>query len=419
MFTPFCDPTDSCFACPERADRSVPPRRTLRQDLDRESHIGLQSPGTEGRLRARKEAYVLVNLYDFEAEAGKVLDPKVFDYYRGGARDELTLVDNRRAFDRIRIRHRVLRGIGERDLSTTVQGTPIDLPVLVAPMALQRMAHPEGEGGTAKGVAAAGTIMCVSTMATMSLEEVQAASPAPKWFQVYIYKDRSVTLDMVERAKAVGYDALILTVDTPIVGMRERDVRNQFSMPDGLRFANFEKYGLEDMGVRGHGSQLARYSQDQFETALRWEDVTWLAETAGLPVWVKGLVHPEDAELAVQAGVGGIVVSNHGARQLDTSIATIDALPDVVAAVRGRVEVLVDGGVRRGTDIIKAVALGARAVLLGRPILYGLALEGQAGVERILGILRDELDIDMALAGFRTIDEIRTLGPGALTQLHT
>ncbi len=362
---------------------------------------------------------MLVNLHDFEVEAGKVLDPTVFDYYRGGARDELTLVDNRRAFDRIRIRHRVLRGIGERDLSTTVQGTPLSLPVLVAPMALQSMAHPEGEGATARGVAAAGTIMCVSTMATMSLEDVQAASSAPKWFQVYIYKDRAVTLDMVERAKAVGYQALILTVDTPIVGVRERDVRNRFSMPDGLRFANFEKYGLQDMGVRGHGSQLARYSQDQFETALRWEDVTWLAETAGLPVWVKGLVHPEDAELAVAAGVGGIVVSNHGARQLDTSIATIDALPDVVAAVRGRVEVLMDGGVRRGTDIIKAIAMGARAVLLGRPILYGLTLEGQVGVQRVLDVLREELDIDMALAGFRTIDEIRTLGPGALTQMHT
>lgn len=358
-----------------------------------------------------------VNLYDFEVEAGKILDPTVFDYYRGGARDELTLADNRAAFDRIRIRHRVLRGVGERDLTTTVQGTSLAFPVIVAPMALQAMAHPEGEPGTAQGVEDAGTLMVVSTMATFSLEEVQQASAAPKWFQVYIYKDRSVTLDMVERAKAAGYQALVLTVDTPIVGVRERDVRNAFSMPEGLRFANFEKYGLQDMGVRGHGSQLARYSQDRFETALRWEDVTWLAEASGLPVWVKGLVHPEDAELAVEAGVGGIIVSNHGARQLDTSIATIDALPEVVAAVKGRVEVLLDGGVRRGTDIMKALALGARAVLLGRPILYGLALEGRAGVARVLGLLKEELDIDMALAGFRTIDEVRTLGPGTLTRL--
>lgn len=361
---------------------------------------------------------MLVNLKDFEVEAGKILNPAVFDYYRGGARDEITLSDNRRAFDRIRIRHRVLRGVGDRDLTTTVQGTPLSLPVIVAPMALQEMAHEEGESGTARGVAAAGSLMVVSTMATQSLEEVHAASPAPKWFQVYIYKDRSVTLDMVARAKAVGYQALVLTVDTPIVGVRERDVRNGFSMPEGLRFANFEKYGLHDMGVRGHGSQLARYSQDQFETALKWDDVTWLTETTGLPVWVKGLVHPEDAELAVEAGVSGIIVSNHGARQLDTSIATIDALPDVVAAVKGRVEVLLDGGVRRGTDIMKAVAFGARAVLLGRPILYGLALEGQAGVERVLDMLRTELDVDMALAGFRTIDEIRTLGPGAMVRAN-
>jgi len=361
---------------------------------------------------------VRVNLFDFEAEAGKVLEPTVFDYYRGGARDELTLVDNRRAFDRIRIRHRVLRGVGDRDLETTVGGTAISMPVLVAPMALQSMAHAEGERGTAKGVADSGTIMCVSTMSTLSLEDIHAASRAPKWFQVYVYRDREITLDLIERAKTSGYEALILTVDTPIVGVRERDIRNGFSMPAGLRFANFEKYGLHDMGVRGHGSQLARYSQDQFETALRWEDVAWLAEAAGLPVWVKGLVHPEDAELAVDAGVGGIIVSNHGARQLDTAIATIDALPDVVAAVRGRVEVLLDGGIRRGTDIIKAVALGARAVLLGRPILYGLAVDGSAGVAEVLSLLREELDIDMALAGFRSIDEIRTLGPGAMSRTH-
>lgn len=358
-----------------------------------------------------------VNLYDFEAEAAKVLAPEILDYYRGGARDELTLRDNREAFDRIRIRHRVLRGVGPRDTTTTVQGTPIGLPVLVAPMALQNMAHPDGESATAQGAADAQTIMVVSTMATTALEDVQAASDAPKWFQVYIYKDRLVTTDMIERAKAVGYDALVLTVDTPIVGVRERDVRNNFSMPKGLRFANFEKYGLEHMGVRGHGSQLAQYSQAQFETALRWEDVSWLAETSGLPVWVKGVVHPEDAALAVEAGVGGIIVSNHGARQLDTSIATIDALPDVVAAVRGEVEVLLDGGIRRGTDIMKAIAHGARAVLLGRPILYGLALDGRAGVARILELLHAELDVDMALAGFRSIDEIRTLGPGAMSRL--
>lgn len=357
-----------------------------------------------------------LSLLDYEEHAGAVLDPTVFDYYRGGARDELSLRDARKAYERIRIKHRVLRGVRERDTRARIGGMDLSMPVIVAPMALQRMAHTEGESGTAQGVAQAGAAMIVSTMANTSLEDVAASSPAPKWFQVYIYEDRSITEDMVRRARDAGYEALVLTVDTPMVGFRERDVRNGFAMPEGLSFANFVPYGLEDMGVRGHGSQLARYIQSQFEVDLTWDDVRWLADVAGLPVWVKGVVHPEDAAQAAGAGAAGIIVSNHGGRQLDTSIAPIDALPDVVAAVRGDLEVLVDGGVRRGTDVIKALASGACGVLLGRPILYALALGGAEGVAAALDLLRTELDLDMALAGFRTIDDVRTIGPGTLVR---
>jgi len=357
-----------------------------------------------------------LNLRDFEIEAQEILDPSVLDYYRGGARDELSLADARAAYDRIRIRHRVLRGVGERDQSTTLGDMSLSLPVIVAPMALQRMAHPDGETATAQAAARAGAGMVVSTMANVTLEDVAASSDAPKWFQVYIYRDRSITQDMVRRAKAAGYQALVLTVDTPLVGFRERDVRNGFTLPAGLELANFKEYGLQDMGVRGHGSQLSRYIQAQFEVNLTWDDVTWLAELSGLPVWVKGVVHPQDAEAAIEAGAGGIIVSNHGARQLDTSIAPIDALPDVVGAVRGQLEVLVDGSVRRGTDIIKALASGAQGVLVGRPILYALAVGGVEGVTEALQLLSAELDLDMALAGFRSIEEIGKLGPGTLVR---
>ena len=254
-------------------------------------------------------------------------------------------------------------------------------------------------------------------MANHTLEDIAGTGEGFRWFQVYIYRDRSITEDMIRRAERAGYSALVLTVDTPIVGGRERDVRNAFAMPSGLDYANFRDYGASDMAVRGQAQRFHHDSHDPFESGLTWDDLRWMRDLTELPVVVKGVVHPEDAEAAVEAGAAAIIVSNHGARQLDTSIPAIEALPDVVAAAKGRVEVLMDGGVRRGTDVIKALALGARAVLLGRPILWGLAVDGEDGVRAVLEVLRRELDMDMAVAGFRSADEIRTLGPSSIAPL--
>ena len=357
---------------------------------------------------------MLVNLKDFEEAAAGALPKAVFDYYAGGARDELTVGENRRAFERLRLRFRVMRGVAQRDLSTVVLGQAVSMPVLIAPTALQCLSHPDGELATMRAAAAEGVVMTVSTMSNHTLEDIAAVGDGPHWFQVYIYKDRSVTEDMIRRAEVAGYGALVLTVDTPIVGGRERDARNAFAMPDGVDYANFRAYGASDMAVRGLAKTLGQDAHDPFESGLVWDDLRWMCDLSDLPVLVKGLVHPEDVEPAIEAGAAGIIVSNHGGRQLDGAIPAIEALPAVVAAAKGRVEVLMDGGVRRGTDVIKALAFGARAVLLGRPILWGLAVDGEPGVRSLLDLLRRELDMDMALAGFRSVDEIRTLGPSSI-----
>lgn len=341
-----------------------------------------------------------VNLRELEGLAKARLTRTAFDYVAGGAGDEVTLADNERAFTRWRLAHRVLRDVSKRDLSTTVLGTPVDLPVLVAPTAFHRLMHPEGEVATARGAHAAGTLLVASTLATTPLEAVASASPGPKWFQLYVYKDRALTEALVARAKQAGYKALVLTVDTAIWGRRERDVRNGFTLPPGLGLANFQQVDQRLLPSLGSGADgLAAYVASQLDPSLTWETVRWLQDVSGLPVVVKGVVTAEDARLAVEHGAAGIVVSNHGGRQLDAGVATLDALPEVVEAVRGRCEVYVDGGLRRGTDVLIALSLGARAVLLGRPVLWGLALDGEKGVARVLTMLRDELDNAMALCG--------------------
>ncbi len=355
-----------------------------------------------------------VNLAEVEASASERLSLTVLDYYRGGANDEVTLRENRRAFDRLALRPRVLRDVSERSLSTTVLGRHVSTPILIAPTALQRMAHADGERATARAAEQAGTIFTVSTLATTSAEEVRAASQGRMWFQLYVHQDREATRDLVQRVEAVGYEALVLTVDTPILGRRERDVRNRFRLPPGVVIANLIPEGQEVFPQVHAGSGLAVHASHVLDPALSWRDVGWLAATTRLPIIVKGIVRGDDAGRAAAEGVAAIIVSNHGGRQLDTAIATITALPEVAAAVGDRLEVYVDGGVRRGTDVIKAIALGARAVLLGRPVLWGLAVGGEQGVTRVLEILRDELDLAMALCGCRSVDEItRDLVAGA------
>ena len=336
------------------------------------------------------------------AQAQKLIDPGVYDYYAGGADDEVTLADNESAWQRLRLRPKVLRDVSSVDPSTTVLGQRVVAPLLVAPTAYHRMAHDEGERATARGVAAAGTVMCVSTLATVALEEVAAAAPdAPRWFQLYIRRDRSFTEDLVNRAVAAGYAAIVLTVDLPVLGRRWRDERNSFSLPAGLEMAN-----LGGAPPTVEGSDLAAYADSQFDPALTFDDIGWLADLSGLPVIVKGVMRGDDALECVESGAAGIVVSNHGARQLDTTIPTAEALKDVADSVGDRIEIYVDGGIRRGTDVIKALALGARAVLVGRPILWGLATGGAAGVQAVLDELVEEFTRALALCGVPTPHDV-------------
>jgi isopentenyl diphosphate isomerase/L-lactate dehydrogenase-like FMN-dependent dehydrogenase len=347
----------------------------------------------------------LLTLDDFEAAAATVLPRMAHDYYRSGADDEHTLRANRRAFRRWEIWYRVLVDVAERSLGTTLLGAGVSAPILIAPTAYHRLAHPDGELATARAAAAAGTLYVVSTLATTRLEEVAAASPAPKWFQLYVHKDRGLTRSLVERAEAAGYRAIVLTVDAPLLGRRLADERNAFTLPPGLTMANL----VSPTGIGAtleEQSMLAKYVASRHDAALTWRDLAWLRSLTSLPLLVKGLVRSDDAALAVEHGVDGVVVSNHGGRQLDGCPASIDALPGVVAAVAGRCPVLFDGGVRRGTDVLKALALGAAAVLVGRPILWGLAVGGAAGAARVLEILQHELSTAMALAGCASLADV-------------
>lgn len=354
-----------------------------------------------------------INLLEYERAAERVMERMAFDYYASGAADELTLRGNRAAYERLRLRYRVLAGVGERSLEVELLGQRLALPVLVAPMAFQALAHAEGELATARAASALGTALVLSTLSNTALEDVVAASAHPVWFQLYVYRDRGATAALVRRAEAAGCQALVLTVDAPLLGRRERDVKNRFHLPPGLEAKNLHAAGYGALERVEHDSGLAAYVASLLDPDLTWDDLTWLRSLTSLPVLVKGVVRGDDAGLALDHGAAGVVVSNHGGRQLDTAVATIDALPEVVDAVAGRGAVLIDGGIRRGTDVIKALALGADAVLLGRPALWGLAVDGQRGVTRVLELLRDEVDQALALCGARSP---RDLPPGLVVR---
>jgi isopentenyl diphosphate isomerase/L-lactate dehydrogenase-like FMN-dependent dehydrogenase len=328
----------------------------------------------------------LLNVHDYERAARAKLDDMAWEYFRGGAGDESTLRDNIAAFERLKLRPRFLVDVGAVDTSTTVLGVEVTAPLLVAPVALQKLAHPDGEAATARGAAAAGTIMILSTSATMRPGPVADAAPgAPRWFQVYVFRDRGITQALIDEACSHGYAALVLTVDAPILGRREGAVRLGFAVPDELEVAGDIFGGLD--------------------ASVSWRDLEWLAGH-GVPVVIKGVLTAEDARLAVEHGAAAVVVSNHGGRQLDGVSASIDALPEVVDAVGGQVEVLVDSGVRRGVDVLRAVALGARAVLVGRAVAFGLAVAGEQGVRDVLGLLRQEVELGMRLLGVASVAEV-------------
>ncbi len=335
-----------------------------------------------------------VCLRDLEALVAERLDAGPLGYFAGGAGDERTLADNEAAFARRQLLPRVLVDVSAVSTATTVLGTEVSMPVLVAPVALQRMAHPDGEPGMARAAAGAGTLMCVSTLATATAREVAAAAPdAPRWFQLYVLRDRGVTHALVDEAVDCGYQALVVTVDAPRAGRRERDLRTGFAVPPGIDMPGVS-------AAAGHSTGMT--PADFFslvDASLTFKDLAALVEAVDLPVLVKGVHTAADARLAIQHGATGVVVSNHGGRQLDGVPAGIDLLEDVVQEVAGDVEVFVDGGVRRGTDVLVALALGARAVLVGRPLLWGLAHDGEAGARWVLDTLRAELELGLMLLG--------------------
>ncbi|WP_327032755.1 alpha-hydroxy acid oxidase [Micromonospora ureilytica] len=328
------------------------------------------------------------------------MDPVHQDFFEGGAGQERTLAANERAFERRWIVPRVLRATGERDLRVTVAGTSLAAPVLVAPTAFHRLAHPDGEAATARGAAAAGTTMVVSMAATQPVEEIAAAG-GTLWFQLYPQPDLDFTEYVVKRAESAGCRALVVTVDSPVFGRRERDLRNGFTdLPPG--------YACENMR-----DATGRVRPIAMDATAGWDRIAWLRGVTGLPILLKGILHPADARLAVEHGAAGVIVSNHGGRQLDGAIPTLDALPAVVAAVDGKIPLLLDGGVRCGTDVVIALALGAGAVLVGRPVVRALATGGAVGVREALERLTTELDQALALAGARrpadlTPDQVAT-----------
>ncbi|XP_057327539.1 2-Hydroxyacid oxidase 1 [Microplitis mediator] len=344
---------------------------------------------------------------DYEKSAVNILAQSVKDYYTSGAGDEFTLKWNRDAFKKYRIRPRVLRDVSNCDISTWILGDKISMPLGIAPTAMQRMAHPDGECANAKAAEHMKTIFIQSTISTSSIEEIKKAAPnAIKWFQLYIYCDRQVTINLIRRAEKAGYKAIVLTVDTPFFGIRRRDVKNKFTLPKHLKLANFDGHLSDKINSTDSGSGLNEYVVNLFDDSLNWNDVDWLKSVTNLPIILKGILRADDAVLALEKGVQGIIVSNHGARQLDEVAASIEALPEIVKAVGDKIDVYLDGGIRQGTDVFKALALGAKMVFFGRPMLWGLTHGGEKGAIEVLKLIKEDIKQTLALAGCRSVNEV-------------
>lgn len=340
----------------------------------------------------------ILRLDEFEALAKAKLDPAAYAYYAGGAADEITVARNVAAFQARTLIPRVLVDVSLLDPSTTMLGTPVSMPVGIAPNAAHGLADPEGECATARAAATAGVVMCLSTFSSFPMDEVAAASDGPKWFQLYVHKDRGVAKTMIERAVAAGYEAIVLTVDLPVGGYRERELRTPFR--------SSQQQGFPNLPVDTTDKSILELLDGVINSTLTWDDLGWVRSVSGLPLVVKGVLAADDARRCVEHGADGVVVSNHGGRQLDRTPAPIDVLEDVVAAVDGGCEVYLDGGIRRGTDVVTALALGARAVFLGRPYLYALAAGGEAGVTLCLDLLKAEILNAMALLGTPAVSDI-------------
>lgn len=367
-----------------------------------------------------------INVAALRAEARRVLPRVIFDFVDGGAEDETTLRRNEAAFEEVSLLPRPLNGASVRDLSITLTGHRLSLPLMIGPTGLAGLLWPDGEAATARAASAAGTAYCLSHGSVCTLEALADTGAAPRWMQTYIYKDRELSREIAGRAAAAGYDALVVTVDTQILGNRERDIVNGFVIPPRLSAGEIARMAFKlrwllrmrralpnitfgNYKRPGSGENLTTLAARMVslpDPGMTWRDIEWLRGVWSGPLLLKGILHPQDAAEAVARGVDGIIVSNHGGRQLDGAAAAIDALPGVAAAVDGRAAVLVDGGIRRGSHVIKALALGADCCLIGRPQLWGLAVGGEAGVAHVLDIFRREIDLAMGLSGLSSIDEI-------------
>ena len=355
-----------------------------------------------------------INIYEFEAAARERMPKSEYDFVAGGATDEITLQRTRAVFDAIMLRPRMLVDISEMSLATTVQGQHISFPVMGDPSGGHGRAHPDAEVATAKAVGAMGTAMVLSSGSSKTLEEVADAATGPIWFQQYFYSDRGLSVEMAERAKAAGYSVLCVTVDSTVQAKRERNIRNNYTNPPSPNYAHLE---LDDWQNWEISTDAPRGVSALINRAATWSEVEWLSSTTSMPVVLKGIMTGEDGRMAAESGAKGLIVSNHGARQLDTTFSSVEVLPEVVQAVEGKAEVYLDGGVRRGTDILKALALGARAVLVGRPLFWGLSVDGEAGLTKVLQMLKDELYISMGMCGRPTIESIDASLIGAFSPL--
>lgn len=341
----------------------------------------------------------VVSLDDYASLAVERLPPDVWAYLSGGAGDESTVRENRAAYERIHISPRIFRDFAGASTHLHLAGTEYEHPIFLAPTASHHLFHPEGEYATVIGASAMKAGMVVSTQASTSIEEIARSAETPLWFQLYIQPDREFTANLVQRAEAAGYRALVITADAPLHGLRNREQRAQFKMPPHIEAVNLRGMRPTPPATQVFGSEILTH-------APTWKDLAWLQSKTKLPIFIKGILDPEDASIALDQGVSGIIVSNHGGRTLDTLPPTIMALPRITDRIGKRIPILVDGGIRRGTDIFKALALGASAVMIGRPYLHGLAAAGAVGVAHIIKILRTELELTMALAGTRTLAEI-------------
>ncbi|TAK74963.1 MAG: alpha-hydroxy-acid oxidizing protein [Gammaproteobacteria bacterium] len=358
----------------------------------------------------------LIKLSELEQQAKSLLDPKAYDFIAGGAgEDEWAVKNNKKAFLRYHLIPRVLQDIHEVSTSTNLFGKQIAAPIILGPCAFHKLASPKGELATAQAAAEAKTIMTLSTMSSYSIEEVAKVSKSPKWFQLYIFKNRAITEKLVKRAEEAGYCALVVTVDVPVMGMRMRDINNKFSLPPDIDAANFREIGLSALSAKTHGSKIKEHTDQQFDSSLNWHTIDWLHSITNLPIILKGILNADDALEALKHNISGIVISNHGGRQLENAAAPIDVLPIIAQVIQNRIPLLIDGGFNRGKDIFKAIALGADAVMVARYFMWALAIGGEEKVISMFKKLHEELIHTMLLAGCASLEIIKKRGLSLLT----